>query len=200
MLGFVVGVLTGGNKDNKLTNRLVANQTHDPDLMIKGRHAPAGGSGMVQMVQKVGQAAAKPFMPNTREKQSDFARGSGRPESTPQTPSGQATGQSILLGGDHRGYLIGLNTGQMMLGVSIGGLSAYLIPTFWLKKMVKKNQKDLAYGLADGLDLWFCVEAGSPSMRPCSASGRAADRTPPSAASSPSPIWKPASACRARTR
>jgi tight adherence protein C len=166
MLGFVVGrVLTGGNKDSKLHNRLVANQTHDPgpSAIIKDANAPAGGSGMVQMVQKVGQAAAKPFMPNTREKQSDIRKRLGQAGIYASNAVKVMTGMKVILlgGGITAGYLIGLNAGQMMLGVSIGGLLGYLIPTFWLKKMIKKNQKDLAYGLADGLDLMVvCVEAG----------------------------------------
>ena len=166
MLGFVVGrVLTGGNKDNKLHNRLVANQTHDPgpSAITKDANAPVGGSGMVQMVQKVGQAAAKPFMPNTREKQSDIRKRLGQAGIYASNAVRVMTGMKVILlgGGITAGYLIGLNAGQMMLGVSIGGLLGYLIPTFWLKKMIKKNQKDLAYGLADGLDLMVvCVEAG----------------------------------------
>src|SRR5438034_9575370 len=67
MLAFVLArALTGSGGDTKLRTRLTANATRDP---IEEQQQHAGG-GMVEMVQKVGSAAAKPFMPNTREKQS----------------------------------------------------------------------------------------------------------------------------------
>src|SRR5215475_13844020 len=146
MLGFVVGrVLTGGNKDNKLHNRLVQNQTHDPgpSAITKDAGGPVGGSGMVQMVQKVGQAAAKPFMPNTREKQSDMRKRLGQAGIYSSNAVKVMTGLKVILlgGGIVTGYVIGLNSGQMMLGVSIGGLLGYLLPTMWLKRTIKKNQK-----------------------------------------------------------
>src|SRR5262245_14674195 len=131
MLGFVIGrVLTGGNKDNKLHNRLVQNQSHDPgpSAITKDTAGPVSGSGMVQMVQKVGQAAAKPFMPNTREKQSDIRKKLGMAGIYAANAVKVMTGLKVILlgGGIVAGYLIGLNSGQAMLGVSIGGLAGYL--------------------------------------------------------------------------
>jgi tight adherence protein C len=166
MLGFVVGrMLTGGDKDTKLRNRLIANPMHDPGPSAISRDgAPqAHGSGMVSMVQKVGQAAAAPFMPNTREKQSDIRKRLGQAGIYASNAVKVMTGLKVILlgGGILGGYIIGLNTNQVMLGVSFGGLAGYLLPTFWLKRMIKNNQKELAYGLADGLDLMVvCVEAG----------------------------------------
>jgi tight adherence protein C len=68
----------------------------------------------------------------------------------------------ILLGGGLLGgYLFGAATNQMMMGLSVGGLLGYMLPTIWLKQKIKSNQKQLQYGLADGLDLMVvCVEAG----------------------------------------
>ena len=72
MLGLVLGrALTGAGTDTKLRDRLVANPVNDPGSEPSTPHA---NSGMVEMVQRVGQAAAKPFMPNTREKQSDLRK------------------------------------------------------------------------------------------------------------------------------
>src|SRR5438094_925021 len=56
MIGFVVGrVLTGGNKDNRLRDRLVANPVHDPgpsSITKDGASSQPqpGASGMVSMV------------------------------------------------------------------------------------------------------------------------------------------------------
>ena len=40
-------------------------------------------------------------------------------------------------------------------------LLGIFVPVMWLKQMIKANQKELDYGLADALDLMVvCVEAG----------------------------------------
>jgi tight adherence protein C len=50
---------------------------------------------------------------------------------------------------------------NLFLYLSLGGLAGYLAPTIWLKMKIKRNQKEIEYGLADGLDLMVvCVEAG----------------------------------------
>jgi tight adherence protein C len=160
MLGFVIGrALTGGGGDNKLRNRLTANPAHDPQIT---RQAQTGGS-MVSMVQKVGQAAARPFMPNTREKQGDIRRKLGFAGIYSSNAVKVMTGFKVILlfGGIVGGYALGVATKNMMMWLSLGGIAGYMLPAFWLKSRIKKNQKALAYGLADGLDLMVvCVEAG----------------------------------------
>ena len=50
---------------------------------------------------------------------------------------------------------------MMMMGLSVGGIIGYLLPTLWLKQKIKANQRQLNYGLPDALDLMVvCVEAG----------------------------------------
>ena len=159
MLGFVLGrALTGTGGDTKLRSRLTANQSHDPI------DDPAQqGGGMVDMVQKVGQAAAKPFMPNTREKVSALRRNLGFAGIYSPAAIKVMTGFKVIcLGsGIMGGYLFGVSTDQLMLGLSLGGIVGYMLPTLWLRTRIKKNQKALQYGLADGLDLMVvCVEAG----------------------------------------
>jgi tight adherence protein C len=59
------------------------------------------------------------------------------------------------------GYGVGLATGFLMLGLSLGGLCGYMLPVTWLRVRIKSNQRDLTYGLADALDLMVvCVESG----------------------------------------
>src|SRR5438105_1563648 len=64
-------LLFGGGGDAKLRTRLNANAAAP---------APTGHddkSGFVPMIQRLGQAAAEPFMPKTREKQSGIRKSLG---------------------------------------------------------------------------------------------------------------------------
>jgi tight adherence protein C len=160
MLALVLGrALTGAGADTKLRTRLTANPNRDP-LEEQQQHA---GGGMADMVQKVGQAAARPFMPNTREKQSALRKKLGFAGIYSPAAIKVMTGLKVIClgGGIVGGYLFGAYTDQLMLGLSLGGIIGYMLPTLWLKGRIKKNQKALQYGLADGLDLMVvCVEAG----------------------------------------
>src|SRR4051812_3142557 len=79
----IIFVLTrailGSSKDGKLHERLIANQAHDPQRAAAGsvQRSQTAVSGVSPILQKMGQVAAKPFMPNTREKQSSLKRSLG---------------------------------------------------------------------------------------------------------------------------
>jgi tight adherence protein C len=158
MVGFFVArLMIGGGGDSKLRDRLVANTASG--------QAPAATAsrGVTPMLQRMGQAAAQPFMPKTREKQSSIRKQLGYAGIYSPSAVKVVTGFKVILlvGGVLGGYAFGAATGQLMMGVSVGGLIGYLAPTIWLKQAIKKNQKALQYGLADGLDLMVvCVEAG----------------------------------------
>src|SRR5688500_12801087 len=66
----------GGGKDSKLHDRLGANAAHDPQRESGGGvvRAQTKVSGVAPMLQRVGQAAARPFMPSNREKQSSLRK------------------------------------------------------------------------------------------------------------------------------
>jgi tight adherence protein C len=157
--------IVGSGKDTKLRDRLVANAAHDAQ-----RDGPTITKqkigGVAPMMQKIGQAAARPFLPNTREKQSGIRKSLGRAGIYSPAAIKVMSGFKVILlvGGLLGGYLYGATSGSLMemtLGLSLGGLLGYAAPTIWLKSRIKKNQKALAYGLADGLDLMVvCVEAG----------------------------------------
>ena len=51
------------------------------------------------------------------------------------------------------GYLLGMAWDMLLLGLSLGGLVGYLLPTMWLRMKIKSNQRSLNHGLADALDL-----------------------------------------------
>jgi tight adherence protein C len=160
MIGFfIVRLMVGGGQDNKLRDRLTKNAAPDAPQ----RQSIQKDKGVAPMLQRMGQAAAAPFMPNTREKQSSLRKTLGFAGIYSPNAVKVMTGFKVILlaGGLLSGYLFGTASNQLMLGLSLGGLAGYLLPTIWLKQKIKKNQKALAYGLADGLDLMVvCVEAG----------------------------------------
>ena len=156
---FVCRVAIGADSDTKLRDRLTANPS---------AQAPAAqvtkSSGMTSTLQSIGQAAAQPFMPKTREKQSSLRKKLGEAGIYSPNAVKVMTGFKVIflavgvIGGWVLGGALGIgNFG----GLSLGGIIAYLAPTIWLKQKVKSNQKQLQYGLADALDLMVvCVEAG----------------------------------------
>jgi tight adherence protein C len=66
-----------------------------------------------------------------------------------------------LLAGLIGGYVVGAMLDNVLLGLSLGGLTGYMAPTIWLNLQIKSQQRSLEYGLPDALDLMVvCVEAG----------------------------------------
>lgn len=152
----------------------------DGDKQLRARlsNAPAdrnanGGSGALtakpqngplqDILIRIGQAAAKPFMPETREKQSELRRRLAMAGIYAPGSIRVVTGFKVILlgGGLFGGYVVGSAIDNLMMALSVGGLVGYLLPTMWLRKQVKKQQQALDYGLPDALDLMVvCVEAG----------------------------------------
>ena len=157
---FLCRVLVGPGTDSKLRDRLVAN----PSAQEPQQASVQKSSGMASTLQSIGQAAAQPFMPKTREKQSSLRKKLGEAGIYSPNAVKVMTGfKVIFLGaGIIGGYLFGAASDiGAMGGVSLGGIIGYMAPTMWLRQKIRKNQKDLQYGLADGLDLMVvCVEAG----------------------------------------
>ena len=158
LIGFFVSTKFMGNKDSgKLRNRL-ADRTDD-----EGKPETAERLNVLPMLQKVGQAAAEPFMPKTREKQSQIRNKMGRAGIYSAQGAKVMKGAQVILtvGGLVVGTYVGMTSGYMLLGVALGGLLGYLTPAITLNQMIKRNQEALNIGLADALDLMVvCVEAG----------------------------------------
>ena len=120
-------------------------------------------SGVSSMLKQIGEAASRPFMPSTREKQSSLQRelakaGIYSPAALRTVQGAKVIGIALGL---ILGYVSGLFLGSMLLFLAIGGLVGYVLPIIWLKLKAKGNQKALEYGLPDALDLMVvCVEAG----------------------------------------
>jgi tight adherence protein C len=158
IVAFFASRLLIGKDDSKLRRRLASKQTPSASEVQEQSAAKKA-----PILQKIGTAAAKPFMPKTREKQSAIRRNLGYAGIyAPSAPKAMTGAKVILLfGGLLGGYLMGLWADNLMLGLSLGGLVGYMLPTFWLKGQIKKNRQELSLGLPDTLDLMVvCVEAG----------------------------------------
>jgi tight adherence protein C len=129
------------------------------------QHAAAGAqaSAAREFFEKIGTAAAKPFMTDSREKMSAIRKKLSRAGIYSPAAIRVVTGTKMigLLVGLIAGYSLGAMMGNMLLGLSLGGLSGYLAPTFWINAQIRKQQKALEYALPDALDLMcVCIEAG----------------------------------------
>lgn len=133
----------------------------------RGAEAPAQQQPQqattARMLQKLGQAAGDPLMPKTREKQGALRRNLAQAGIYAPQAARTVAGFKLILMivGLLVGYVAGMLTEHIFLGLSGGGLVGYLAPIFWLKQRVKRNQRALSQGLPDALDLLVvCVEAG----------------------------------------
>jgi tight adherence protein C len=152
-------VMTRG--DGKIRDRLRDKPENDdaPGTVSSAKQT----SGLKARLERFGHAAAKPFMPSSREKQSGLRTQLSRAGIYSPQAIRLVTGcKVIFLGaGIVGGYLFGVAANQMLLGVSVGGLLGYMLPVIWLKTRIKANQRQLTHGLPDAIDLMVvCVEAG----------------------------------------
>ncbi|MGA2442335.1 MAG: type II secretion system F family protein [Tepidisphaeraceae bacterium] len=153
---FVSMLLFKGDGGEKLRSRL---QGKTEAAVIKKESS----SGVGSMLKQIGEAASRPFMPSSREKQSSLQRelakaGIYSPAALRTVQGAKVIGIALGL---ILGYVAGLFLGSMLLFLAMGGLTGYVLPIIWLKMKVKGNQKALEYGLPDALDLMVvCVEAG----------------------------------------
>ena len=153
---FVTSMLFGSGED-KLRSRLLGKAKNAPEITKQQQ------SGVKTLVQQIGQAASKPFMPSSREKQSALQAQLGRAGIYSPAAVRAVQGDKLisLSTGLIVGYVASIFLGDLWLPLSLGGLLGYFIPRIVLMLKVKSNQKQLEYGLPDALDLMVvCVEAG----------------------------------------
>lgn len=151
---WVVGMLLDSG-DEKLRERL----TSEAQMAVE----PQQPAEQQSLLTRIGQAAAEPFMPKTREKVSALRSQLAMAGLYTPTAFRLMTGAKVIfLGvGLVGGYLVGTMFEQLLLGVSLGGIVGYLLPIIWLKMQISQHQKELDYGLPDALDLMVvCIEAG----------------------------------------
>jgi tight adherence protein C len=144
-----------GREDGKLRERLTNRQT---DIRPGSK-----GNTAKELFERIGTAAAKPFMPESREKTSDLRRKLARAGIYSPAAFKMVVGMKMicLVTGLVCGYVVGAMFDSLMLGLSLGGLAGYMAPAVWLKMQIGVQQRALEHGLADALDLMVvCVEAG----------------------------------------
>jgi tight adherence protein C len=159
LLAYVAITLLAGGGSGKLRDRLTGKAQNDATRTSQP-------TGMMPLLRKVGNVAAEPFMPKTREAQSELRMRLGYAGVYSSSALKLVTGAKVIALG------LGLIAGYFLMGfvdgiwmkmamLSTGGLVGYLGPTFWLKWKIGSNRKALTHGLADALDLMVvCVEAG----------------------------------------
>jgi len=115
------------------------------------------------LVQNLGQRAAKPFMPQDAGKQGVIKQNLARAGIYNPTAVRAVTGAKVIFAvtGLVLGYLAGVYLEMLLMGIAVGGLAGYLAPVIWLKIRTSVNQRELTHGLADALDLMVvCIESG----------------------------------------
>lgn len=146
-----------GNRDIRLRQRLVDTAQEQP------AQTAGNAEGVKPILQRISQAAAEPFMPATREKQSAIRRDLGYAGIYSPSAVKVVTGAKLicLVIGLGLGYVVGTLLEYLLLGLSFGGLIGYFVPRIWLRSQIRNNQKALTLGLPDAVDLMVvCVEAG----------------------------------------
>jgi tight adherence protein C len=154
LLGYFVSQLMAKPQTRQLRDRLSG---------AEKREARQKGPGLLPLLQRIGQAAAEPFMPKSREKQSGLRHNLARAGVYSPSAVRLMTGCKVifLCAGVIGGYAVGLAWDMLLLGLSLGGIVGYMLPILWLRVQIKANQRALNHGLADALDLMVvCVEAG----------------------------------------
>ncbi len=157
LLCYFVSSLVMTRDDGKIRERLRDGQGDDDPLRTQAKPA------ITPLLQRMGQAASRPFMPKTREKQSGLRTQLSRAGIYSPQAIRMVTGcKVIFLGvGLVGGYVAGTLCGLMLMGISVGGLLGYMAPAMWLKSRIKANQRSLNVGLPDAIDLMVvCVSAG----------------------------------------
>ncbi|HYE17489.1 MAG TPA: type II secretion system F family protein [Tepidisphaeraceae bacterium] len=155
---FFVAKIAFGKGDGKLRQRL-SNRPSE----VEAVKAETGAGRAKEIFQKIGTAAAKPFMPETREKMSALRRKLSAAGIYSPAAIRTVTGMKVifLAVGVIGGYAVGMVADNLMLGLSLGGLVGYMGPSMWLKMAIKRQQRALDYALPDALDLMVvCIEAG----------------------------------------
>jgi tight adherence protein C len=148
-----------------LAKRLRAAEIHDQEH--PSAHRRSGRQVMVPVMERIGHAAAKPFMPKTVAKQSTLRKRLMHAGFYSASSMELVVGVKVILlaVGLIGGYLLASALGGaflLMIGmIYIGGLIGFLLPGFWLGSKIKTRKRSIDSALPDALDLLVvCVESG----------------------------------------
>jgi len=153
IIGYWMSRMMIGKDDLKVRRRLQIKQ----DIEHPTRSAKEAAT---PLLQQISSAAAKPFMPKTREKQSALRKnlasaGIYSPNAIRVIVGAKVLLMALGLGG---GYALGVYCDNMIMFLCVGALVGYVLPVFWLKQQIKKNRVEIGRSLPDTLDLMVvCV-------------------------------------------
>ena len=124
-----------------------------------------GNEAVVPVMERIGHAAARPFMPKTAVKQSSLRRQLMNAGYYTSSSMELVVGMKVILLalGLVGGYLIGSMIGgvAVYLLLYLGGLIGFLLPGLWLSRRIRHRRRELDAALPDALDLLVvCVESG----------------------------------------
>jgi tight adherence protein C len=145
--------------EQKLRERL-ASEAREEMTLASINQRP---DGPAPLLERLGEAAAEPFMPKDRARVSALRRSLAQAGIYSPSAFRLVIGFKFifLLVGLIGGYLVGVSFDFAFLGLSLGGIIGYLAPQIWLRLKIKSHQQALNYGLPDSLDLMVvCIEAG----------------------------------------
>lgn len=155
LLAWWVGLMMTRNTGSRLRDRLKGN--------VETKREPMGKKKLGSLFQSVGEVAASPLMPKTREEQYEMKRRLAKAGIYAAGALRIMQGTKVMLSitGLFAGYWLGVWMENVMIGIAFGGMLGFLAPTFWLKQQTKAHIFALERGLPDALDLLvICVEAG----------------------------------------
>jgi len=120
---------------------------------------------IVPVMERIGSAAARHFMPRSAVKQSTLRRQLMHAGIYTASSMELIVGLKVILlaVGAVLGYLIGAALGGIFtfLLLYVGALLGFLLPAFWLKLRIRSRRRALEKALPDALDLMVvCVESG----------------------------------------
>jgi tight adherence protein C len=150
-------------RKDKVSERLRHARLDEPETKLAGSRG--GREMVVPVMERIGQVAAKPFMPKTAVKQSSLRRELMNAGVYSSTAMEFIVGVKVVLLaiGGIAGYLVGSMIGGVFvyLMVYFGALGGFLIPALWLRRRTKQRRRQLDQSLPDALDLMVvCVESG----------------------------------------
>ncbi len=157
-LAYYVMTILFGSDNTKLRSRLEGKVSNEPTVA-----KPTSAGGVKTLMKQMGEAASKPFMPNSREKQSQLQHELGRAGIYSPAAVRAVQGAKLisLSMGLVLGYVLSLFFSPARLCRGRGGWFGDIVRLIWRRLKVSSNQKLLNYALPDALDLMVvCVEAG----------------------------------------
>ena len=143
----------------------IGDDLDDPDIGGMSGGGGGGGAVVVPVVERIGAAAARPFMPKSAVKQSSLRRQLMHAGYYSAQSMEMIVGLKVILlaAGAIAGYLVGAMVGGlgMYLCLYLGAVIGFVAPGLWLSRKIRKRRKSLDAALPDALDLLVvCVESG----------------------------------------